>query len=335
MYCQTVLIAIMLLLTSVCTQGQTLVHRVQTSLYSNHFKIISENKTGQTSSNKQINIHAQPISFDLEPLYSTGILTTYQLSLIFSEDIPANWSDTLAAKFFTHLITGAPLGCIITAPVTSAQGVSPRATAPTIQTSASGSSRDTTSSWWVTLLSSSGFGDDPPHHPIHTRYNCQACGSHTCRKEFTTAQVPMDSSLATMRHYFTAPSLPFGSGSPLKPGDSSGLYRFNAPPTSSLKLSRGTAGYAIGTRILENWFQTHRYHPYPDRIEKDKLVYNTGLSPSQVNDWFANKRRREKQANNWFGNKRRHEKNKQQPDSTDQPIEMAEKPAPAKKPRLK
>ncbi|KPM39918.1 hypothetical protein AK830_g6677 [Neonectria ditissima] len=46
------------------------------------------------------------------------------------------------------------------------------------------------------------------------------------------------------------------------------------------------------TRVLRNWFATHLDHPYPSEEDKADLVQQSGLSKSQVINWFANSRRR-------------------------------------------
>jgi hypothetical protein len=46
------------------------------------------------------------------------------------------------------------------------------------------------------------------------------------------------------------------------------------------------------TTILNHWFKQHEHHPYPNFLEKEKLAKQTGLTLTQVNYWFTNKRRR-------------------------------------------
>jgi len=43
---------------------------------------------------------------------------------------------------------------------------------------------------------------------------------------------------------------------------------------------------------LRNWFLEHQSNPYPTRKEKAELVKKTGLSATQVRNWFTNIRKR-------------------------------------------
>lgn len=47
-------------------------------------------------------------------------------------------------------------------------------------------------------------------------------------------------------------------------------------------------------KILKTWLSEHADHPYPNERERDELKQLTGLKRSQINNWFANARRRGK-----------------------------------------
>ena len=47
-------------------------------------------------------------------------------------------------------------------------------------------------------------------------------------------------------------------------------------------------------KILKNWLSTHSKHPYPNDEEKERLQNQTGLSKTQITNWLANTRRRNK-----------------------------------------
>lgn len=47
-------------------------------------------------------------------------------------------------------------------------------------------------------------------------------------------------------------------------------------------------------KVLKDWMVEHHDHPYPTEEEKDTLGQQTGLSPSQISNWMANTRRRQK-----------------------------------------
>lgn len=46
------------------------------------------------------------------------------------------------------------------------------------------------------------------------------------------------------------------------------------------------------TLILKKWFQAHAPSPYPTDEEKNHLAGVTGLTQSQISNWFINARRR-------------------------------------------
>ncbi|RAH47234.1 uncharacterized protein BO95DRAFT_441370 [Aspergillus brunneoviolaceus CBS 621.78] len=48
-------------------------------------------------------------------------------------------------------------------------------------------------------------------------------------------------------------------------------------------------------RILKEWLSQHQDHPYPSKEERRELLLRTGLTPTQLRNWFANTRRREKE----------------------------------------
>lgn len=47
-------------------------------------------------------------------------------------------------------------------------------------------------------------------------------------------------------------------------------------------------------KILKDWMIAHHDHPYPTEEEKEVLGQQTGLSLSQISNWMANTRRRQK-----------------------------------------
>ena len=46
------------------------------------------------------------------------------------------------------------------------------------------------------------------------------------------------------------------------------------------------------TRLLTTWLYAHTRYPYPSVSEKRCMMHQTGLTLSQVNNWFSNARRR-------------------------------------------
>ncbi|ESO04788.1 hypothetical protein HELRODRAFT_138317, partial [Helobdella robusta] len=48
------------------------------------------------------------------------------------------------------------------------------------------------------------------------------------------------------------------------------------------------------TGILENYYQNNFNFPYPDRETCESLASQCGISGSQVNKWFSNRRNKDK-----------------------------------------
>lgn len=62
---------------------------------------------------------------------------------------------------------------------------------------------------------------------------------------------------------------------------------------SRLSRNKRTISRMTGrTRALRNWFSAHASYPYPTKDEKAMLVEESGLSATQVDNWFTNERRR-------------------------------------------
>lgn len=60
------------------------------------------------------------------------------------------------------------------------------------------------------------------------------------------------------------------------------------PPKIGTRFSRESS------KILKNWFDNHYNYPYPSKEETETLQDQTGLSKTQIKNWLANNRRREK-----------------------------------------
>lgn len=73
------------------------------------------------------------------------------------------------------------------------------------------------------------------------------------------------------------------------------------PPTNVLQThgsKRVSSRITSRTKSLRLWFAEHQEFPYPSDDEKILLASESGLSKSQVINWFANARRRQKQRSN-------------------------------------
>ena len=59
---------------------------------------------------------------------------------------------------------------------------------------------------------------------------------------------------------------------------------------------RSTSRSKTSTRPLRLWFSSHLEHPYPAERDKQQLASASGLSRTQIDNWFGNARRRKKQS---------------------------------------
>lgn len=72
-------------------------------------------------------------------------------------------------------------------------------------------------------------------------------------------------------------------------GSDFGHSTLNAnPPKIGTRFSRESS------RILTKWFENNYNYPYPSKEETETLQDQTGLSKTQIKNWLANTRRREK-----------------------------------------
>ncbi|PTB40335.1 hypothetical protein M441DRAFT_70163 [Trichoderma asperellum CBS 433.97] len=60
------------------------------------------------------------------------------------------------------------------------------------------------------------------------------------------------------------------------------------PPKIGTRFSRESS------KLLIKWFEDHYSYPYPSKEETETLQHQTGLSKTQIKNWLANTRRREK-----------------------------------------
>lgn len=51
--------------------------------------------------------------------------------------------------------------------------------------------------------------------------------------------------------------------------------------------------YDSAIAFLRRWFVEHVHHPYPTEKQKEMMLQATGLTPSQLNNWFTNCRKRD------------------------------------------
>ncbi|KAL1840574.1 hypothetical protein VTJ49DRAFT_306 [Mycothermus thermophilus] len=129
---------------------------------------------------------------------------------------------------------------------------------------------------------------------------CTSCVALRCACSFSLAfELPYNPWPLMGDHPRTLPedlpadvqrSAPSASG-PENPGEGT--------TTSAATAPKGKAGARFSresVKILKNWLSTHSKHPYPTDEEKEMLCKQTGLTKTQITNWLANTRRRNKSA---------------------------------------
>ncbi|KAJ5263972.1 hypothetical protein N7505_007893 [Penicillium chrysogenum] len=90
-----------------------------------------------------------------------------------------------------------------------------------------------------------------------------------------------------------ASTLPSPSCIPSRHMDTLGNFGIMGDPIDpKTKRRRGNLPKPV-TDILRAWFHEHLDHPYPSEEDKQMFMTRTGLSISQISNWFINARRRQ------------------------------------------
>ncbi|KAK3987837.1 homeobox protein 4 [Cladorrhinum sp. PSN332] len=90
--------------------------------------------------------------------------------------------------------------------------------------------------------------------------------------------------------------IPLGSSTPELANASSASGGENNDSQPASKAKAGARFSRESVKILKNWLSTHSRHPYPNEEEKELLQRQTGLNKTQITNWLANTRRRNKNA---------------------------------------
>jgi len=90
--------------------------------------------------------------------------------------------------------------------------------------------------------------------------------------------------------------IPRGTSTPDLPHLASTSGAENMSSDQASRPKTGARFSRESVKILKNWLSTHSRHPYPNEEEKELLQRQTGLSKTQITNWLANTRRRNKNA---------------------------------------
>ncbi|CAG8889580.1 unnamed protein product [Penicillium nalgiovense] len=121
-------------------------------------------------------------------------------------------------------------------------------------------------------------------------HGCTCCISLWRECSFTHAKTP-GKFLQTLHSVSENAYVPTGSLTGKK-ALKSVSYKTNDPDARSQKSGARFSRKAIN--ILKGWLRDHNENPYPTEQERDDLKQLTGLTRTQIANWFANARRRGK-----------------------------------------
>lgn len=72
-------------------------------------------------------------------------------------------------------------------------------------------------------------------------------------------------------------------------------WKIQQPAEQYLLLPKRTSSRMRGqTKALRQWYFAHSDHPYPSEEDKQELMHETGLTRTQIQNWFINARRRQR-----------------------------------------
>lgn len=78
-------------------------------------------------------------------------------------------------------------------------------------------------------------------------------------------------------------------------GKSEDSWQIQQPAEQCFSLPKRTSSRMRGqTKALRQWFFAHPDHPYPSEEDKQELAHGTGLTKTQIQNWFINSRRRQR-----------------------------------------
>lgn len=72
------------------------------------------------------------------------------------------------------------------------------------------------------------------------------------------------------------------------------VHGHTTPASKLIPQQHSSTRFSLSAvKVLDDWLAAHRENPYPTTDQRDQLAMESGLTPKQVNTWFANARRRQ------------------------------------------
>ena len=230
-----------------------------------------------------------PSELYLKPVSAVDYKNGYDLSVSFNDNQSSTVVSLATSLLAAYLITGKPVECVISAPVSSASGVEVQGATCTYTTVGSTISLSmTTGTGHSSAINFGNGGDDPYENTYHTySFFCPRCNGQLCRMRETEGFIQ-----GYRQGYDQGYNHGYNQGclASVQNGQSMEQITTSSPNQETpLPMLHSIVG---GREILRIFYSTE--DKYPNKQQKAELVRRSGLTMTQVATFFSNARRRDK-----------------------------------------